>query len=156
MSGSPISWPRTGAESLIDYFDSSALTKRYLPEPGSAAVRKATRAASIAVARIAFAEIAAATARAAREGLIDTTDRDRALARLVTDLGRWTVVELRPRVVWRVRDLVTRHPLRGYDAVQLSSALELRDAGRAVRFWCTDRALCAAAVAEGLAVIEPT
>jgi predicted nucleic acid-binding protein len=140
---------------VLEFFDSSALAKRYLPETGSVAVRRATRDASTAVARIAFAEIAAATARAAREGAIDITERDRALTALVVDLRRWTVVELRPRVVSRVRELVTRHPLRGYDAIQLSSAIELRGVGRTVRFWCTDNALAAAAVGEGFTVVRP-
>lgn len=140
---------------MLDFFDSSALAKRYLTEPGSLAVRRATKAAAVAVARITFAEIAAALASAARAGAIDTSERDRALRRLTADVTKWTIVEVRPRVVARVSELVTRHPLRGYDAVQLSSALELRQHGAPVRVWCTDDTLCTAVVAEGLPLVRP-
>lgn len=140
---------------MIDFFDSSALVKRYVPESGALVVRRATRTASVAVARIAYAEVAATLARIAREGAMEISERDRALDRLGDDMGRWRVVELRARVVLRTRELVSRHPLRGYDSVQLASALELRAAGVAVRFWCVDAVLTDAAAAEGLAIVRP-
>lgn len=141
---------------MIDFLDSSVLVKRYVREPGSDAVRRVSaRGARVAVARVAFAEVAATLARAAREGTFETSARDRALDRLADDIARWDVVEARPRVIFRVRELVCRHPLRGYDAVQLASGLELRGAGAAVRFWCTDRALADAAAQEGFSVVRP-
>lgn len=140
---------------MIDFLDSSALVKRYLPERGAESVRRATRSTNVTVARIAHAEVAATIARVCREGAIEPSERDRALDRLGEDIARWRVVELRPRIVQRVRELVCRHPLRGYDAVQLASALELRAAGPSVRLWCTDAVLCAAAAAEGLALVRP-
>jgi predicted nucleic acid-binding protein len=141
---------------VIEFFDSSALVKRYLPEDGSASVRRTTGRAAIAVARITFAEIAAAVARAERRGIVDASERDRVLDRLATDAGHWTIAELRPRIVERVRALVCRHPLRPYDAVQLASALDLRASGSAVRVWCTDETLCAAILAEGLKLVRPS
>ncbi len=140
---------------MIEFLDSSALVKRYAAEPGSAAVERATRSVAVAVARIAHVEVAATLARLARDGVLGQGQRDAALDRLDEDVRRWRIVELRPRVTAATRVLVCRHPLRGYDAVQLASALELRKGG-AVRFWCTDHVLSAAALAEGLTVVRPS
>jgi predicted nucleic acid-binding protein len=140
---------------VIDFFDASALVKRYVAEAGSAAVQRATRRETVAVARIAHAEVAASLARAARAQIIAVTRRDEALDRLDEDMARWRVVELRPRVAARARALVCAHPLRGYDAVQLASILDLRDHGAAVRAWCTDTTLCAAIEAEGISLVRP-
>jgi uncharacterized protein len=49
-------------------------------------------------------------------------------------------------------DLADKHALRGYDAIQLGSAVSLRRAGD-VRLACWDGELRAAAQAEGLAVV---
>jgi hypothetical protein len=49
-----------------------------------------------------------------------------------------------------VPGLVTRRPLRGYDAVHLAAALALRDRGLAVTFWAADATLVEAARGEGL------
>jgi hypothetical protein len=54
-----------------------------------------------------------------------------------------------------VPELVVRHPLRGYDAIQLATALHVQAAGTPVEFWSTDEALGVAALAEGLRVIVP-
>ena len=54
-----------------------------------------------------------------------------------------------------VPDLVVRHPLRGYDAVQLATALHVQASGTSVEFWSTDETLRVAALAEGLRVVVP-
>lgn len=135
---------------MIDYFDTSAIAKRYLKEPGSAEVRRALARGHSAVARITYAELLAAVARACREGLIEEDDRDLIFASAVADFRDLTVVEIRAATLQAVPDLVRRHPLRGYDAVQLVCALTLRRGGSAVRFWSADGDLCSAAKAEGL------
>jgi predicted nucleic acid-binding protein len=66
------------------------------------------------------------------------------------DFAAMEVVEVRPMVMRRVPPLVTRAPLRGYDAVQLASALALSAHGVAVDFWSADERLVAAAAAQGL------
>lgn len=61
------------------------------------------------------------------------------------------VVELRRAVIDLASVLVERHPLRAYDAVQLSCALRLRErAMTAVTFGCADRRLSEAARTEDL------
>ena len=136
---------------MIYFFDTSALVKRYVTEPGSEQVRRLfQRRAEIAVARITEGEAYAAIARAARKNVITTDDRDRAFEQIADDMGEARVVEIRRAVVQLVRGLVTRWPLRGYDAVQLACAVRLRDAGAPVDLWCSDDALATAARGEGL------
>lgn len=133
----------------------SALVQRYLPEPGSAAVRALfRRRRSIAVARIAWAEMAATLARLCREGLIAEATRDAIFQRLARDFAEMTVLELRPAVLAHVMPLVVRWPLRGYDAVQLASAVSLHSAGLATTFWSGDARLLEAARGEGMRVAK--
>ena len=66
------------------------------------------------------------------------------------------MIEVRPAVLARVRGLAQRHPLRGYDAVQLATALAVAQHKTPIVFWCADWTLLAAARAEGLRVRQPT
>ena len=129
----------------------SALAKRYVTEAGSAWVRALVRRRkSLVVSRIAYAELAATVARLWREAHLDAAARDAFFANLDEDFSRLTVLEVRPAIVARIPELVVRHPLRGYDAVHLASALALVARGGSVDFWSSDRRLTAAARAEGL------
>ena len=141
---------------MIHFFDTSAFVKRYMREPGSDAVRASFRARTAAVARITEAEAFAAIARAHRERGLPVSQRDRILDRIEEDIRELTVVEMRAATIGSVRALVTRHPLRAYDAVQLASALVLHRAGSAVTFWSADTRLCDAARAEGLRATTPS
>jgi predicted nucleic acid-binding protein len=137
------------------FFDTSALAKRYVFEPGTAMVRATLRSHAAVVARITYAELAAAVARASRMGAITEAQRDAILARLTLDFSRLQVIELRASMLAIVPELVVRHPLRGYDAVQLATALHVRASGTSVELWSTDETLRVAALAEGLRVIVP-
>jgi predicted nucleic acid-binding protein len=139
---------------LIHFFDSSAFVKRYLAEPGSNLVRSALRKPHVAIARILQAEVPAALARAHRERILTVPQRDALLERFAEDLRDLTIVELRAATLGGVADLVVRHPLRAYDAVQLACALSLRKGRVPVTFWAADGPLCGAADAEGLRVMR--
>lgn len=136
---------------MIYYLDTSALAKRYVREPGSAQVRALfQRRRIIAVSRLAYAELAAAVARLARDGSLASSIRDRILGQLGPDFSALTVVEVRRAVVERVPAIVLRSPLRGFDAVQLATAVALHEEAGAVDFWTADERLATAARAEGL------
>jgi len=136
---------------MIYFLDTSALVKRYVAEPGSTQVRSLFgRRKRVAISRLAWAEVAAATARRAREGTLSLEQRERIVTRLEQDLSTLTVVEIRAATLASVPGLCARHPLRAYDAVQLAAALVLRQAASAVDFWTTDAALGMAARGEGL------
>lgn len=140
---------------MIRFFDTSALAKRYISENGSDLVRAALRTHLVSVARITYAELAASIARASRLGAITEVQRDTIMARLKSDFSHLTIVEIRAALVDLVPALVLRHPLRGYDAVQLAAALTVRASGQAVEFWSADAALCQAAETEGLRIVNP-
>lgn len=135
---------------MIRYFDTSALAKRYLAEAGSAHVRSAFRSDRVVVARVTYAELLAALAGARRRGVIDEAERAASFARVDDDFRVLTIVEIRAATLRRIPELVMRHALRGYDAVQLAAALTVRDEGAAVDFWSADVDLVEAARAEGL------
>jgi predicted nucleic acid-binding protein len=137
------------------FFDTSALAKRYMSEPGTPMVRATLRAQTVVVARVTYAELAASVARAARMAVITEAQRDAILGRLTLDFSRLQVIELRASMLTVIPELVVHHPLRGYDAVQLATALHVQASGNAVEFWTTDETLRVAAIAEGLRVVVP-
>lgn len=142
---------------MIHYLDTSVLVKRYIQEAGSTEVRALFRQGRhLATARVAHAEIAATLARLCREGHLNTGARDAIFARIEPDLSVMTIVEIRPSLLRTVPPLVTRRPLRGYDALHLAAALSLRNQGVPVDFWAADKNLTDAARAEGLRVIQPS
>ena len=63
---------------MIRFFDTSALVKRYVDEPGSGMVRAAIRTHAAVVVRVTLAEAAAAIARAARGREVDARGGDAA------------------------------------------------------------------------------
>ena len=133
-------------------------------EPGSGWVRRITarRAGNgIYIARITGAELVAALALRARVGTLLPAQATAAIARFKADFRRgYTMIEVSATIVSAAMDLAERHGLRGYDSVQLASAIELRSTlmpGRrpALRFVSADARLNAAAAAEGLTVEDP-
>lgn len=76
------------------------------------------------VARIAWVEIFSALARRQREGSISGNHTNQILQAFRYHFDtQHQKVELLPVVTQMAGQLVTRHPLRAYDAVQLASAL---------------------------------
>lgn len=139
---------------MIHFLDSSALVKRYVREPDRDEVIALFRSRrELAASRLAAVEIPAALARRSREGDLPLDEARRHARELRADLAELRVVELRPAVFTAASELVWKHALRAYDALQLASALRLaQGAGVAVTFWCADRSLSSAARAEGLRV----
>lgn len=150
---------------MASYFlDSSAVVKRYVPETGSAWVKAITDPGAgnlLYVARITGAEVISAVTRRQRRDQITVPDAEVALTAFRRDFpSAFPVIEVTASVVARAMDLAERHGLRGYDAVQLAAALELRDQCRLAGlpepvFLAADSQLNIAALAEGLAVDDP-
>ena len=78
---------------MIDFFDTSALVKHYVREPGTAAVRAAVRARRPVAARIAQVELDATFARLCREGALDEKTRDALFDRVDADFPTFEIVE---------------------------------------------------------------
>lgn len=84
---------------MIDFFDTSALLKHYVKEPGTPAIRAAMRARRPAVARITHTELGATFARLCREGAIDEATREALFDRVDQDFPTFEVVEWRATCV---------------------------------------------------------
>ena len=146
------------------FFDSSAIVKRYVNEIGSNFVDGLVDVKSgnvILLARITRVEVAAAVARRLKNNSISSADAQNALAAFQHDLtNNYFTVEITPILLSIAMNLVTKHALRGYDAVQLAAALEANDESIAnglppLTLVSADTELNIAAQAEGLTVENP-
>jgi predicted nucleic acid-binding protein len=143
------------------FFDASALVKAYIHEPGSRWVRQVlgrgtTRAF---ISPLSGTEVLAAIARKQRLGELDLAARERIAAAFRKDYRRrYTHTALTAAVIEEAMALVLAHPLRGYDAVQLASALLLPAVSTRLRplfFVSADSALLRVARQMGLATEDP-
>jgi predicted nucleic acid-binding protein len=141
------------------FLDSSAVVKRYVNEAGSLWIRNLFSGSAIhtiLIAQITPVEVYSGVIWRVREGTVDPS--------VVDELRRAFLIQLRPQynlvsftqqVIGQAQDLLEKHPLRAYDAVQLASAmttntlLVTNDVAPLV-FVSADRRLAQAAVAEGL------
>jgi len=136
---------------VIVYLDTSALVKLYVEEAGSTAVVTCVeRAAAVTTARVSYAEARAAFARYRREGGLTPAGLREVVGSLDAEWGAYDVVEIHEPLVRRAGQLAERHALRGYDAIQLAAALEVRSAGADVEFASFDGRLNHAAARERL------
>jgi uncharacterized protein len=148
----------------ICFFDTSALVKRYVREPGHLWVRgicDPAQAHELFIAQITQAEMVAAFCRKAREKNISAARRDRLIGEFRRDTGSAYIIRPVTDVTYiRAGDLCRLHRLRAYDAVQLAAALALRDDAQSARaplpiFVSADSDLLTFAAAEGLSVENP-
>lgn len=146
------------------FFDSSALVKRYIAETGSKWVINQLKPSAknvIFIAQITGVEVTSAIARR-RKGLKITSDKaQKSIWRFQRDFqNRFFQKGLAPQIVNLAMRLADKYELRGYDAVQLASALEANNLRQinglsSIIFISADNALNSAARAEGLAVDNP-
>ena len=134
------------------YLDTSALIKRYISEKGSQEVNAVLQQADILGATlVTYAEMTAAFAKIVRMGL---QDRDNVHSKMTTFYRDWrniTRVPVTESLLWLAGDLAWEHGLRGYDAVQLASAMVWRDYfASPVTFATFDKKLWQAAGEAGL------
>jgi predicted nucleic acid-binding protein len=114
---------------VILYLDASALVKRYVTERGSKDVIALTAGAkAVATSLISRAEVSAALARAVRLGVVDADGGRRARGRFSREWPDLARIPVSEALVSLAETLAWDHGLRGYDAVQLASALTWRDA----------------------------
>jgi predicted nucleic acid-binding protein len=147
------------------YLDSSALVKRYLTEIGSAWIATLADLASgnsIVVAEITRVEVSAAiAARQRAAGGISRDERDALVSLLLRHFdAEYVISPLSNLIIDQAVRLTQAHRLRGYDAVQLATALDTHATAlaaglAALTFVAADDDLLAAAHAEGLAAENP-
>jgi uncharacterized protein len=140
---------------VIVYFDTSALVATYVVDDCTPNAIKARREASaVATSLLAYAETLAAFRAMARTRALTRAQRDKAESRFLSDWSDFHRVRLEQRLLPDVRRILQRHALKGADAVHLASACIVARGCMTAEleslFACDDRALAAAAAAEGL------
>jgi len=146
------------------FLDSSALVKVYVTEPGSGLVRRILESQPLCdtyIAAITPVEVVAALSRRSGEGR-RSRDRSRRAVRQFRhslSLHVYSLIDLTPTVLDDAMSLAEARSLRGYDAVQLATALavcRVQQPGQgSLVVVSADRELNAAAQLEGLSVLNP-
>lgn len=139
---------------MILYLDTSSLVKLYLDEIHSEAVHRwAQEAEILATSRVAYPETLAALARRWREGDLDEDGFQRVTTAFKTQWLAFAILDLNETAAG---ELAIMHALRGFDAIHLAAALDLRREaeGTFVAFTAFDGRLAQAARAEGLQIMD--
>lgn len=146
------------------FLDSSALVKRYIPEVGSSWIRQLTdpsHQSDLFIARITWVEVLSALARREREGFLTSNNVNQITTIFATHLAQqYRVLEIDRIIIDLAGNLVTQHPLRAYDAVQLAAALRLQTSLTQAQlpapiFLTADQRLLAIAQSAGLPCDNP-
>ena len=139
---------------MIVYLDASAIVKRYVKEFHSKHVIALMDEADVAATSIVSrAEVAAAFARAVRLAVLDNLGGRRAHKRFAGEWPDFVRIPVTETLVARADALAWDHGLRGYDAIQLASALVWQDSiGQDIVLATFDQQLTRAGVAAGLRV----
>jgi uncharacterized protein len=143
---------------VIVYLDASALVKRYVTERGSRETGElSAKADVVATSLVSRAEVAAALAKAVRLGIVEPDNgrrAQRAFASQWPDIAKVPVTEA---LMSRAEALAWDFALRGYDAVQLASALTLQEAvGAEITLATFDRQLWDAGKKAGIRIWPET
>ena len=139
---------------MILYCDTSALIKRYVEENRSDEVDGLwEEAVGVVTSTVAFAETVSTFRRKYREGVLSEIGYIQTVAEFKSEYPRLILVPISSELNRIIEEVLLEHPLRGFDAIHLGSAL-LIDKGShlATRFACFDDVLNKAAEEEGLDV----
>ena len=147
----------------IMFFDSSTIVKRYIAETGSAWVTGLMTLASgntFHIGVISGVKVVAAFTRRQRGGTLSAVEASRAVIEFTDDWNNlFEAVSATRDVIDLAMILAQKHGLRGYDAVQLASAVSVKDVaslvGSAISFVSADDELNKAASSEGFQVENP-
>jgi hypothetical protein len=106
------------------FFDTSALVKRYLDEPGSIRVLEICREAdSLVVSVICLPEMVSMLNRLIRQGTLSAQTYHQTKSLMLSDLEDADICNLTPEVIGRAIQCLENHPVRGMDGLHLGCAL---------------------------------
>jgi len=109
------------------YFDSSALTKRYISEKGSDEVdRLFFEADSIVINSIGLPEIISALSGLRREKRLDAALYQKCKRAVIDDFSEFEVCQLSPEVLRTTILVLERSELRAADAMHVASAMSAK------------------------------
>jgi len=133
------------------FFDTSALVKRYIEEPGSTQVNEICREVdALIISIVCLPEMLAALRRLVRENSLSLQDYQRTKRLILADLADAEISNLTPEVIKLAIHCLENNLLRALDAIHLGCALAMKPD----LFVSSDRAQIAAAREEGLRVRE--
>ena len=104
------------------YFDTSALIKRYVEEPGRREVLTVLRKNQCVVSAVLPVEVRSALRRRVAEKTLDAKRVTGILKRLAADRVYWTIIEVSREALATAESLSGAHPLRALDAIHVASA----------------------------------
>jgi uncharacterized protein len=133
------------------YFDTSALIKRYVGEPGRREVLTLLRENNCVVSAVLPVEVRSALRRRVADTSLDAKQVAAIVKRLAADRPFWTVIEISAEVLAAAETLSAEHPLRALDAIHVASAKLLATrAAPAITFVSADIRQTTAAAALGM------
>ena len=137
---------------MILYLETSNLVKLYVRESDSEEIAKLIAEAEVvAISIVAYPEARAAFARKFREKGITEEDYERIKKDLDNDWEKIFIIRLTDTLARSSGDLTEKCALRGFDALHLASALELKKAlPHPIFFSSSDSRLKESAKKEGL------
>jgi uncharacterized protein len=150
------------------FFDSSATVKNYIVEIGTNWVKSVFITipnTEIYMASITEVEVVAAFSRRRKGNTLSINDANIAINQFKSAFVKdFNTVEVTPKIISIATNLADKHSLRGYDAIQLASALEIYSRLITIgvdfnltpfTFVSADNELNTAASLEGLSVENP-
>ncbi len=112
---------------MIAYFDTSAIVKLYVEEKHSAETRAhLENVDAVATSRVAYAETIAALTKIQRQKRISGVQLERCLNDFTADWNDYIVFDVGETISKRAGRLAKQHPLRGFDAIHISTACDLQ------------------------------
>ncbi|MFH1984470.1 MAG: type II toxin-antitoxin system VapC family toxin [Pseudomonadota bacterium] len=142
---------------MILYLDTSALVKKYFKESFSEMLVAAwNQADEVATSAVAYAEALAAIYRKKRaSGPEALALFDKAMVDFKNDWTGFIRVEVNDGLNDLIRSVLEKHPLRGFDAIHLASALLIHERlPNDLIFACFDERLTQSAMGEGLPLLR--
>ena len=137
---------------MILYLDTSALIKKYFKEVGSdEIIANWEKATGIVTSSVAYAEALASIHRKKRETAFDDDKLVKILGSFRRDWNSFIRVDLTDDLIQWIDKLISRYPLRGFNAIHLASALIVHERlPEEYLFACFDKKLLQAAQMAGL------
>lgn len=137
---------------MILYLDTSAILKRYFQESFSEDVSaKWKQSEMIVTSSVAYAETMATIYRKQKEAELDKKKIKKIIQAFQTDWSGFIRVEVTDDLNGYIDNVLQKHPLRGFDAIHLASALVIYEKfPRTFFFACFDQRLNQAARLESL------
>jgi len=136
------------------FWDSSAIIPLCLKEKASEAVKGLMKDdEDIVVWWTTYIECLSALSRRQREGVLTSGDAEKARAVLSALAVAWSEIQPTEMVRLRAERLLSIHPLRAADALQLAAALVwAQETPRGLEFVCLDQNLRESSLKEGFSI----